>query len=137
MWGASLKMRNFVVAVSIVALFAVPLSAQTTQTKLPQTVGEFVLALEAPDTHIAINTWMLGFIWGVDGGLYVVHPCYVGASTGINNLSMKRIFLKYMNDNKDRWEEPNAIHFLTAEALLSAFPCPPPNPGDSETRRKL
>ena len=69
--------------------------------------------------------WTVAYIWGVDAGLYVGHPCYMGplAGANVNNKKMADIFLTFANKHRDKWEKTNAIHHIATGALLEAFPC--------------
>lgn len=121
----------------IAMLFAVPVSADGV--KLPTTVAEFVEVLEAQENPV-FYTWVTGYIWGVDAGLFVGHPCYVGATDQNTNRQIADIFLTFANEHKDRWDAPNAIHIITATALLKAFPCeekPEASPMKQNPERKL
>ena len=124
-----------IIAVVIMAMLTVPVSADGM--RLPQTVAEFVKVLEAQEDPI-FYAWVTGYIWGVDAGLYIGHPCYVGVTDpDTKNKQMVDIFLTFANQHKDKWEEPNALHLITAAALMKAFPCPEPKKSEDSSLRSF
>lgn len=131
-----------IAVVSILALLAVPLPAEEDKVRndLPTTIPEFVAVLEAGDDPVPY-VWVVGFILGMDAGLYVGHECYTGVPSDTDPTEVVKIFLQFMNAHKDKWEMENAVHMLTAAALFSAYPCPVPEPKASplaqETDRRL
>ena len=112
-------MRTLTVALLLLGASAQAKDYVYVQPKDTETVVE---ALQNPG-RLPEYAFAVGYLWGIDSGIFAIHPCYVGAKRGTTNGQLASIFLTEALKNKEYWGEKNSLLKIATFAFMEAYPC--------------
>jgi len=66
--------------------------------------------------------YALGYIRGVDDGMFVTMKCYQGLTSETNG-QLARMWINIANEFPEMWNKPGAVRLITSAMLIRHFPC--------------